>query len=155
MSRNKSSFIPSICVENCPIKPWKNRIISYREKRIAIGYTDQQNRLPLWQRAHPEYKGVHAQVLQNAFQRLDPAFVNFFEKTSLSAIPGGVGIDLGLLSRIATSDGETSPKIRCGWKRVNNACNANNDNDDQTWYRRSMTLRLRKAEPRIIEPDPT
>ncbi|TFE71661.1 hypothetical protein A7Q10_10860 [Methylacidiphilum caldifontis] len=45
-----------------------------------MGYIDQQNRLPAWKREHPEYKGVHSQVLQNVLQRLDQAFVNFFEK---------------------------------------------------------------------------
>lgn len=58
----------------------EERIRSYREKGISIRYTDQQNHLPAWKREHPEYKEVHSQVLQNVLQRLDQAFVNFFEK---------------------------------------------------------------------------
>lgn len=58
----------------------EDRVMSYREKGITIHYTDQQNRLPVWKREHPEYQEVHSQVLQNVLQRLDQAFVNFFEK---------------------------------------------------------------------------
>ncbi|SMC03974.1 putative transposase [Sulfobacillus thermosulfidooxidans DSM 9293] len=58
----------------------EERITYYREKGISIRYTDQQNQLPTWKQEHPEYKEVHSQVLQNVLQRLDQAFVNFFEK---------------------------------------------------------------------------
>ncbi|MCI0182375.1 RNA-guided endonuclease InsQ/TnpB family protein [Sulfoacidibacillus ferrooxidans] len=58
----------------------EERITSYRQHGVSIHYTDQQNRLPAWKREHPEYKDIHSQVLQNVLQRLDQAFVNFFEK---------------------------------------------------------------------------
>lgn len=58
----------------------EERVAYYREKGISIRYTDQQNHLPAWKQEHPEYKEVHSQVLQNVLQRLDQAFVNFFEK---------------------------------------------------------------------------
>ncbi|WAH36813.1 RNA-guided endonuclease InsQ/TnpB family protein [Alicyclobacillus dauci] len=58
----------------------EERIIIYRENGVSIRYTDQQNRLPVWKQSQPEYKEVHSQVLQNVLQRLDQAFINFFEK---------------------------------------------------------------------------
>ncbi|WP_242823818.1 RNA-guided endonuclease InsQ/TnpB family protein [Sulfobacillus thermosulfidooxidans] len=58
----------------------EERVTAYRENGVAIRYTEQQNRLPAWKQEHPEYKEVHSQVLQNVLQRLDQAFVNFFEK---------------------------------------------------------------------------
>lgn len=58
----------------------EERIVAYREKGVSVRYTDQQNRLPAWKREYPEYKEVHSQGLQNVLQRLDQAFVNFFEK---------------------------------------------------------------------------
>ncbi len=58
----------------------EERIKAYQVHGISVHYTDQQNRLPAWKREHPEYKQVHSQVLQDVLQRLDQAFVNFFEK---------------------------------------------------------------------------
>ncbi len=58
----------------------EERVAYYREKGISIRYIDQQNHLPTWKQEHSEYKEVHSQVLQNVLQRLDQAFVNFFEK---------------------------------------------------------------------------
>ncbi|MFX4303675.1 RNA-guided endonuclease InsQ/TnpB family protein [Alicyclobacillus tolerans] len=58
----------------------EERVTAYRENGVSIRYTEQQNRLPVWKQEHPEYNEVHSQVLQNVLQRLDQAFVNFFEK---------------------------------------------------------------------------
>jgi hypothetical protein len=48
-------------------KALEERFTPYREKRISIRYTDQQNRLSAWKQGGPEYKPVHSQVLQSVF----------------------------------------------------------------------------------------
>ncbi|WP_231705656.1 RNA-guided endonuclease InsQ/TnpB family protein [Effusibacillus lacus] len=56
------------------------RIRSYKETGKGLTYRDQQNMLPAFKEANPEYKAVQSQVLQDVLRRLDRAFVNFFEK---------------------------------------------------------------------------
>jgi putative transposase len=58
----------------------EERIRHYKETGQGLTYRDQQNRLPSFKEANPEYKSVPSQVLQDVLRRVDRAFVNFFEK---------------------------------------------------------------------------
>lgn len=52
----------------------------WRAEQRSVGYTEQQNKLPVFKKVNPEYKAVHAHVLQDALHRVDTAFKNFFAK---------------------------------------------------------------------------
>lgn len=47
---------------------------------------EQQAKLPVWKKAHPELKQVHSQALQDVVHRVDQAFQAFFRRAQT---PGG------------------------------------------------------------------
>ncbi len=52
----------------------------YKETGQGLTYNKQQHLLPAYVKAHPEYKEVHSQVLQDVLRRLDFAYKRFFAK---------------------------------------------------------------------------
>ena len=51
----------------------------YKETGCSLTYRMQQDMLPSYKSEHSEFREPHSQVLQNVLQRVDEAFVNFFE----------------------------------------------------------------------------
>lgn len=56
------------------------RKTAYKESGQGLTYRQQQNALPIFVEANPEYKKVHSQVLQDVLHRLDFAFQRYFAK---------------------------------------------------------------------------
>ncbi|EHL05974.1 transposase, IS605 family, partial [Desulfitobacterium hafniense DP7] len=56
------------------------RQVTYKETGHGLTYNQQQNALPAFVKAHPEYSQVHSQVLQDVLRRLDSAYQHFFAK---------------------------------------------------------------------------
>lgn len=56
------------------------RITAYQKNGKGLTYYQQQNTLPAFVKANPEYKEVHSQVLQDVLRRLDSAFQRFFSR---------------------------------------------------------------------------
>ena len=56
------------------------RQVTYKETGRGLTYNQQQNKLPAFVKANPEYSHVHSQVLQDVLRRLDSAYQRFFAK---------------------------------------------------------------------------
>ncbi len=53
---------------------------AYKSTCKSIGYSEQQNEMPLLKKQFPEYAKIHSQVLQNVLRRVDLSFKNFFRR---------------------------------------------------------------------------
>jgi len=54
----------------------------------SVSKYDQQNELPEFKKANPEFSGVYSQTLQNVLIRLDNAFQSFFKRCQAHEAPG-------------------------------------------------------------------
>ena len=70
---------------NCALEQRKT---AYRQFRISINYNSQSSELKDIKQAFPEYKQVHAQVLQDVLIRLNNAFKKFFARLRKGEKPG-------------------------------------------------------------------
>lgn len=66
----------------------QQRIIAYRDNHRSQTYKKQANELPDLKMNLPEYKGIHSQVLQDCFRRLDKSYNNFFSRVKRGEKPG-------------------------------------------------------------------
>ena len=66
----------------------QQRIIAYRDNHRSQTYTNQANELPDMKEQLDEYKGIHSQVLQDCFRRLDKSYNNFFLRVKRGEKPG-------------------------------------------------------------------
>jgi putative transposase len=76
-----------LCRQLCNVCP-KHRIHCYSHYGFYISYKFQQNELPPLEAAFPQYKVVHAQVLQDVLKRLDNALTHFFRRVRQGETPG-------------------------------------------------------------------
>jgi len=61
---------------------------SWEQQGKAIGKYDTHKMLPVWKKDNPELLKVHSHVLQNAQERVDLAFRNFFRQVKKGQKPG-------------------------------------------------------------------
>ena len=54
--------------------------LTAKGKPKSLNYYDQQNELPLFKEANPEYKEIPSQILQDVVRRIDGAYKSFFRR---------------------------------------------------------------------------
>ena len=73
--------------------PYYNAALAERKeawhmRHVSIGYYDQKRDLPAIKELRPEYKDIHAHVLQDVIKRVDLAFAAFFRRVKAGEKPG-------------------------------------------------------------------
>lgn len=66
----------------------EQRIFAYRRRGVSLGYYDQQNELPAFKAALPEYLPLGSHALQETVRRVDRAFKAFFGRVRRGEKPG-------------------------------------------------------------------
>src|SRR4030042_5878329 len=61
---------------------------AWEQEKKTLSLFDTNKLLTLWKKEHPEFVGVHSQVLQNAQERVDLAFKAFFRRVKAGEKPG-------------------------------------------------------------------
>jgi putative transposase len=61
---------------------------AWRMRQVSIGYYEQKRDLPTIKELRPEYKDIHAHILQDVIKRLDKAFAAFFRRVKAGEKPG-------------------------------------------------------------------
>jgi putative transposase len=61
---------------------------AWRMRQVSIGYYEQKRDLPAIKELRPEYKDIHAHVLQDVIKRLDKAFQAFFRRVKVGEKAG-------------------------------------------------------------------
>lgn len=61
---------------------------AWRMRQVSIGYYEQKRDLPAIKDLRPEYRDIHAHVLQDVIKRVDLAFAAFFRRVKAGEKPG-------------------------------------------------------------------
>ena len=61
---------------------------AWRMQQVSVNYYQQKADLPAIKELRPEYKDIHAHVLQDVIKRLDKAFAAFFRRVKAGEKPG-------------------------------------------------------------------
>jgi putative transposase len=61
---------------------------AWRMRQVSISYYQQKRDLPAIKDLRPEYRDIHAHVLQDVIKRLDQAFAAFFRRVKAGEKPG-------------------------------------------------------------------
>ena len=61
---------------------------AWRMRHVSIGYYEQKRDLPAIKELRPEYRDIHAHVLQDVIKRVDLAFAAFFRRAKAGEKPG-------------------------------------------------------------------